>query len=85
MTAACAGAGSRRLISAPEFGPFVLLMLEIAVFTAINPDFLSVLNIRNTLTFTVELGLIALAMTLADDGGRIRSLGRFAVRLLRPL
>jgi simple sugar transport system permease protein len=53
-----------RLISAPEFGPFVLLVVEIIVFTAINPDFLSVLNISNTLTFTVELGLIALAMTL---------------------
>ena len=59
----------RRLISAPEFGPFVLLVLEIAVFTAINPDFLSVLNISNTLTFTVELGLIALAMTLLMTAG----------------
>ena len=59
----------RRLISAPEFGPFVLLALEIAVFTAINPDFLSVLNISNTLTFTVELGLIALAMTLLMTAG----------------
>src|SRR5207245_1719678 len=54
----------RRAFSAPEFGPFVLLVVELAVFTAINPEFLSVLNISNTLTFTVELGLIALAMTL---------------------
>ena len=37
--------------------------------TAINPDFLSVLNISNTLTFTVELGLIALAMTLLMTAG----------------
>jgi simple sugar transport system permease protein len=59
----------RRLIAAPEFGPFVLLVVEIAVFTAINPDFLSVLNISNTLTFTVELGLIALAMTLLMTAG----------------
>src|SRR5271154_5975678 len=59
----------RRLISAPEFGPFVLLVLELATFDAINPDFLSVLNISNTLTFTVELGLIALAMTLLMTAG----------------
>jgi simple sugar transport system permease protein len=59
----------RRLIAAPEFGPFVLLVVELAVFTAINPEFLSVLNISNTLTFTVELGLIALAMTLLMTAG----------------
>ena len=33
------------------------------------PTFLSVLNISNTLTFTVELGLIALAMTLLMTAG----------------
>jgi simple sugar transport system permease protein len=54
---------------APEFGPFVLLVLELAIFTAINPDFLSILNISNTLTFTVELGLIALATTLLMTAG----------------
>ena len=53
----------------PEFGPFVLLVLELAVFYAFNPEFLSVLNIGNTLTFTVELGLIALAMTLLMTAG----------------
>jgi simple sugar transport system permease protein len=63
------GSALRKLISAPEFGPLVLLVLEIAVFTAFNPDFLSVLNISNTLTFTVELGLIALAMTLLMTAG----------------
>jgi len=57
------------VISAPEFGPFVLLILELAVFAAINPAFLSPLNIGNTLTFTVELGLIALAMTLLMTAG----------------
>ena len=36
---------------------------------AINPAFLSPLNISNTLTFTVELGLIALAMTLLMTAG----------------
>ena len=59
----------RSAISAPEFGPFVLLMVELAVFAFINPDFLSPLNISNTLTFTVELGLIALAMTLLMTAG----------------
>jgi simple sugar transport system permease protein len=43
--------------------------LEISVFTYINPRFLSVLNISNTLAFTVELGLIALAMTLLMTAG----------------
>jgi len=59
----------RRAFTAPEFGPFVLLVVELAVFYAINPEFLSVLNISNTLTFTVELGLIALAMTLLMTAG----------------
>ena len=59
----------RRVFSAPDSARFVLLVVELAVFTAINPDFLSVLNISNTLTFTVELGLIALAMTLLMTAG----------------
>ena len=59
----------RRLIARPEFGPLVLLSLEILVFTWINPQFLSLLNIGNTLSFTVELGLIALAMTLLMTSG----------------
>jgi simple sugar transport system permease protein len=59
----------QRLIAKPELGPFVLLVVEIAAFTAINPDFLSLLNISNTLAFTVELGLIALTMTLLMTAG----------------
>lgn len=59
----------QRLLAMPEFGPLVLLIAEIAVFTAINPSFLSPLNVSNTLTFTVELGLIALAMTLLMTAG----------------
>ena len=58
-----------RLIARPEFGPFVLLVIELAVFWSINHDFLSPLNISNTLAFTVELGLIALAMTLLMTSG----------------
>lgn len=59
----------QRFIAKPEFGPLVLLILEIAIFWSINPDFLSLLNISNTLAFTVELGLIALAMTLLMTSG----------------
>ncbi|MBK8439233.1 MAG: ABC transporter permease [Rhodobacter sp.] len=60
---------ARRLIAKPEFGPLVLLVVMIAVFTAINPAFASITNIGNALTFTVELGLIALAMTLLMTAG----------------
>ena len=58
-----------RLIARPEFGPFVLLVLELLVFWSINHAFLSPQNISNTLAFTVELGLIALAMTLLMTSG----------------
>ena len=47
----------------------MLLVVELAVFWSINHDFLSLLNISNTLAFTVELGLIALAMTLLMTSG----------------
>src|ERR1044072_1707401 len=59
----------QRLIAAPEFGPLVLLVLELLVFWSINPSFLSLQNISNTLAFTVELGLIAFAMTLLMTSG----------------
>jgi simple sugar transport system permease protein len=62
-------AALRRFVLMPEFGPLVLLVVQVAVFGVINPAFLSPLNIGNTLTFTVELGLIALAMTLLMTSG----------------
>ena len=58
-----------RAIARPEFGPFVLLVVELVGFWAINHDFLSAQNISNTLAFTVELGIIALAMTLLMTSG----------------
>ena len=58
-----------RLIDKPEFGPLVLLVLMIVVFTAINPAFVSLANVGNLLAFTVELGMIALAMTLLMTAG----------------
>ena len=63
------GSLTQRLIARPEAGPFVLLLVEIIVFGSLNPDFLSPENIGNTLAFTVELGLIALAMTLLMTSG----------------
>lgn len=59
----------KTLLTRPETGPAVLLILLIISFTSINPNFLSVLNVSNTLAFTVELGLIALAMTLLMTAG----------------
>ncbi|MGX5801310.1 ABC transporter permease [Bradyrhizobium sp. Arg314] len=59
----------QRLIARAEFGPLVLLIVELVVFWGINPDFLSPQNISNILAFTVELGLIALAMTLLMTSG----------------
>ncbi|MFI0846119.1 ABC transporter permease [Mesorhizobium sp. IMUNJ 23232] len=59
----------QRFIAKPEFGPLVLLVLELVVFWSLNPSFLSPQNIGNTLAFTVELGLIALAMTLLMTSG----------------
>jgi simple sugar transport system permease protein len=59
----------QRFVAKPEFGPLVLLVLELAVFWSLNPSFLSLQNIGNTLAFTVELGLIALAMTLLMTSG----------------
>jgi simple sugar transport system permease protein len=59
----------QRLFLKPEFGPLVLLIAELVVFYAINPQFLSPLNISNTLAFSVELGLVALAMTLLMTSG----------------
>ena len=58
-----------RLISAPEFGPFVLLIAEVVVFTARSPVFLSAGNISNLLAFTPELGMITLGMTLLMTSG----------------
>jgi simple sugar transport system permease protein len=59
----------QRLVSAPEFGPLVLLAAEILVFTLRSPVFLSASNISNVLAFTPELGMISLGMTLLMTAG----------------
>ena len=61
----------QRMMSRPEFGPFVLLVAMIFVFWQINPAFLSVRNIGNMLAFTVELGADCAGHDSADDGRRI--------------
>jgi simple sugar transport system permease protein len=59
----------QRLIAKPEFGPFVLLVLEIVIFTLLSATFLSITNISNLLAFTPELGMIALGMTMLMTAG----------------
>ena len=59
----------QKVVSKPEFGPLVLLLLEIAAFSARSPAFLSAGNISNLLAFTPELGMITLGMTLLMTAG----------------
>jgi len=59
----------QRLISRPEFGPFVLFIVEIVVFATFSGAFLSPNNISNLLAFTPELGMIALGMTVLMTSG----------------
>ncbi len=61
----------QRFIGRPEFGPFVLLVVLLVTFYAINPTFLSALNVGNTLAFAPELGIIALGMTFLLTAGEI--------------
>ncbi len=74
----------KRFVAAPEFGPLVLLIVEILVFSfltsrrantdpffSIPPSFLSTTNISNLLAFTPELGMIALGMTMLLAAGEI--------------
>ncbi len=58
-----------RLLSRPEVGPLILLVLELSAFGTIRPLYLSPFNISNVLDFTVELGLIALPTTLLMIAG----------------
>jgi simple sugar transport system permease protein len=59
----------QKVVSQPEFGPFVLLVVEIAAFSTRSPAFLSAGNISNLLAFTPELGMITLGMTLLMTAG----------------
>jgi simple sugar transport system permease protein len=59
----------QKVISKPEFGPLVLLAVEVAAFTMRSPAFLSAGNISNLLAFTPELGMMTLGMTLLMTAG----------------
>src|SRR5258708_14898788 len=59
----------QKIIARPEFGPFVLLVVEVAVFSLLRPAFISQDNISNMLAFTPELGIIALGMTMIMTAG----------------
>ena len=59
----------KNVVSKPQFGPFVLLICEVAGFSACSPAFLSPGNVSNLLAFTPELGMMALAMTLLMVSG----------------
>jgi simple sugar transport system permease protein len=59
----------RRLIARPEFGPLVLLIAEIIIFSVFSGTFLSQGNISNLLAFTPEMGMIALGMTVLITSG----------------
>src|SRR5437763_15195387 len=59
----------QKIIARPEFGPFVLLVVEVVVFSVLRPAFLSQDNISNMLAFTPELGIIALGMTAIMTAG----------------
>ena len=75
-------AAVQRMVSRPEFGPFILLVVMVFVFWQINPAFLSSRNIGNMLAFTVELGPDRAGHDFADDVRRIRPFGWLAVRVL---
>lgn len=59
----------QRIVGRSEFGPFVLLLVEIGIFATLAPAFLSSGNISNLLDFTPELGMIALGMTMLMTSG----------------
>ncbi|MEM6429019.1 MAG: ABC transporter permease [Deinococcota bacterium] len=60
----------QKLILRPEFGPLVLVIGELIVFTVLSSgQYLSAFNLGNLLAFVPELGMIALAMTLLMIAG----------------
>ncbi len=59
----------QKFIGRSEFGPLVLLVVEIVIFGLLRPAFLSPDNISNLLAFTPELGIIALSMTMVMTAG----------------
>jgi simple sugar transport system permease protein len=54
----------------PEVLPLILLVVVVALFYAVNPAFLSGINLSGMFAFIPELGLIALGMTLLLTAGQ---------------
>ena len=77
----CRNLAPATLIAAPEFGPFVLLVLELVVFSAINPDFPVRPQHQQHADLHGRTRPDRARDDAADDRGRIRSLRRLAVRL----
>ena len=71
----------RQLLSIREFGPFAVLVVQLAIFSIWAPAFYSDLNISNMLNFVPELGIIALGMTAPVDRRGIRSVRGFGIWL----
>jgi simple sugar transport system permease protein len=59
----------RSLTASPQFASLVILLIVLAAFSGVNPNFLSPLNISNMMAFLPELGIMALAMTLLLTAG----------------
>jgi len=59
----------RGFFARPEFGPLILLSVLIVFFSLRTDTFVSTGNISNLLTFTPEMGMIALAMTVLITSG----------------
>jgi len=59
----------RGLMGSPQFASLAILVIVLAAFSAVNPNFLSPLNISNMMAFLPELGIMALAMTLLMTAG----------------
>jgi simple sugar transport system permease protein len=59
----------RGLMASPQFASLLILVIVLAAFSLVNPNFLSPLNISNMMAFLPELGIMALAMTLLLTAG----------------
>jgi simple sugar transport system permease protein len=59
----------RSRMASPQFASLAILVIVLAAFSAVNPNFLSPLNISNMMAFLPELGIMALAMTLLLTAG----------------
>lgn len=59
----------QKFLSRPEFGPLILVIVELIVFVSLAPAFLSPINVGGLLAFTPELGMIALGMTMLMTSG----------------